>query len=52
MKSNYQYFSLGQSGAAWEAITRARSVAAHVPGDFPDPKLEILIVLPEALSRN
>jgi predicted component of type VI protein secretion system len=31
----YQYFSLNQSGAAWDAVTRARNLAAHVPGDFP-----------------
>jgi type VI secretion system protein ImpJ len=44
----YQYFSLNQSGAAWEAIARARNVAAHVPGDFPNPQMELLILLPQA----
>ena len=28
VKMKYQYFSLNQSGAAWEAITRARNFAA------------------------
>ena len=47
MKLKYQYFSLSQSGAAWEAITRARNFAAYVPDDFANPKLELLILLPE-----
>lgn len=48
VKLNYQYFSLSQTGVAWEAVTRARNLAAYVPGDFPNPQLELLILLPEA----
>jgi type VI secretion system protein ImpJ len=48
MKLNYQYFSLSQSGLAWEAVTRARNLAAYVPGDFPNPQLELVILLPQA----
>jgi type VI secretion system protein ImpJ len=48
VKLKYQYFSLSQSGGAWEAVARARSLAAYVPNDFPNPKLELLILLPEA----
>ena len=48
VKMNYQYFSLNQSGVAWEAVGRARNLAAYVPGDFPNPKLELIILLPEA----
>jgi type VI secretion system protein ImpJ len=48
VKLNYQYFSLSQSGVAWEAVTRARNLAAYVPGDFPSPQLELIILLPEA----
>jgi type VI secretion system protein ImpJ len=47
VKLNYQYFSVSQSGQAWEAVTRARNFAAYVPGDFPAPQLELLILLPE-----
>src|SRR5580658_189936 len=46
VKLKYQYFSLNQTGAAWEAVTRARNFAAYVPGDLPNPTLELLIVLP------
>ena len=48
VKMKYQYFSINQSGAAWEAVTRARNFAAHVPGDFPNPQMELLILLPQA----
>ena len=50
VKLNYQYFSLSQTGVAWEAVTRARNLAAYVPGDFPTPQLELIILLPEAGS--
>ena len=48
VKVNYQYFSISQSGVCWEAITRSRSLAAYCPGDFPNPQMELLILLPEA----
>jgi type VI secretion system protein ImpJ len=50
VKLKYQYFSLNQSGAAWEAVTRARNFAAYVPGDLPNPALELLILLPQQES--
>lgn len=46
VKLNYQYFSLNQDGPAWEAIKRSRSFAAWVPADFPNPQLELIIVMP------
>lgn len=46
VKLNYQYFSLEQGGLAWEAIIRSRNIAAYVPGDFPNPQLELIILLP------
>jgi type VI secretion system protein ImpJ len=48
VKMKYQYFSLNQAGPAWEAVTRARNLAAHVPGDFLNPQMELLILLPQA----
>jgi type VI secretion system protein ImpJ len=48
MKLNYRYFSLAQTGGAWEAIKRARNFAAYVPGDFPNPQMELIILLPQA----
>lgn len=48
VKLNYLYFSLSQSGVAWEAVQRARNLAAYVPGDLPNPQLELIILLPQA----
>jgi type VI secretion system protein ImpJ len=47
VKLNYQYFSLNQSGMAWEAVVRSRNLAAYVPGEFPNPQLELVILLPQ-----
>jgi type VI secretion system protein ImpJ len=47
IKMKYQYFSLNQSGAAWETIPRARNFAAHVPRDIPNPQMELVILLPQ-----
>ena len=49
MKLNFQYFSLNQAGMAWEAIGRARNLAAYVPGDIQNPRLELIILLPQAV---
>lgn len=48
VKLHYQYFSLDQAGPAWDAIAKARNLAAYVPAEFPDPQLELIIMLPQA----
>ena len=50
VKLSYQYFSLNQSGPAWDGIGKARSLAAFVPGEFKNPQLELIILLPQAAS--
>lgn len=47
IKLNHQYFSLSQSGLAWEAIGRARNFAAYIPGDFQNAVAELIVLLPE-----
>jgi type VI secretion system protein ImpJ len=49
MKLNFQYFSLNQAGLAWEAIGRARNLAAYVPDDIQNAQLELIILLPQAV---
>jgi hypothetical protein len=29
-------------------VIRARNLAAYVPGDFPSPQLELIVLLPDA----
>lgn len=48
VKMNYQYFSLNQSGGAWESIIRARNFAAYIPADFPNPQVELIVLFPNA----
>jgi len=48
VKMKYQYFSLNQAGAAWEAVIRSRNFAAHVPGELLNPQMELIILLPQA----
>lgn len=47
IKVKYQYFSLNQSGAAWETVPRARNFAAHIPAEIPNPRMELIILLPQ-----
>ncbi|HET7275700.1 MAG TPA: type VI secretion system baseplate subunit TssK [Longimicrobiaceae bacterium] len=46
LKLDYQYFLLDRSGEDWEAIRAARNLAVYVPSDFPEPRLELVILLP------
>jgi type VI secretion system protein ImpJ len=47
VKLNHQYFSLSRSGVAWEAVERARNIAAYVPAELPNPEVELIVLLPE-----
>src|SRR5215831_6579031 len=48
VKLAYQYFSLHQSGPAWEAVGRARNLAAYIPAEFSGVQAELIILLPNA----
>ena len=48
IKVKHQYFTLNQAGAAWETIGRSRNFAAYVPADLANPRMELLILLPQA----
>ena len=45
VRLDYEYFALSKTGIAWEAVTRARNIAAYVPADLPSPRLELVVVL-------
>jgi type VI secretion system protein ImpJ len=40
-----QYFSLSRSGPCWDHIVQTRQVGIYVPGELPDPELELLVIL-------
>ncbi len=46
VKLDYAYFQLELEGEHWDAIRRARNLAAYVPSDFPEPELELVLLLP------
>jgi type VI secretion system protein ImpJ len=44
VKLRYQYFSLERSGVVWDAIVRARNFAVYVPGEIPNPDMELIFL--------
>jgi type VI secretion system protein ImpJ len=40
-----QYFGISRSGPCWDHIVQTRRVGVYVPGEFPAPELELLVVL-------
>jgi type VI secretion system protein ImpJ len=46
IRVGHQYFRLNKSGPEWQGVARARNIAAYVPADFPNPEVQMLVVLP------
>ena len=44
-KVDYQYFGVSKAGSSWEHIVKTRKVGLYVPGDIPNPEVELLIVV-------
>lgn len=40
-----QYFLLNTAGPCWDHIRKTRRVGVYVPGDLPDPNVELLVVI-------
>jgi len=40
-----QYFGVSRSGPCWDHLVQTRRVGVYVPGEFPSPEVEILVVL-------
>lgn len=39
------YFGISRSGPCWDHLAQTRQVGVYVPGEFPNPEVEILVVL-------
>ena len=52
VKLNYHYFLLQKSGPEWDAVARARNIAAYVPAQLGDVQLELLVMLPQGTERR
>jgi type VI secretion system protein ImpJ len=45
VKLDYHYFLLQKSGPEWDAVARARNIAAYVPAELGEVQLELVVVL-------
>jgi type VI secretion system protein ImpJ len=46
LKMGCQYFHLETTGPLWSAILQSRSLAAWVAAEIPEPRLELVLLLP------
>jgi type VI secretion system protein ImpJ len=44
-KVTNQYFAVNRAGPCWEHIVKTRRVGIYVPGEIPNPELELLVLL-------
>jgi type VI secretion system protein ImpJ len=44
-RADTQYFGISRAGPCWDSIVMSRQVGVYVPGDLPDPQIELLVVL-------
>lgn len=40
-----QYFGISKDGPFWDHIVQTKRIGIYVPGDFPEPELELLVLL-------
>ncbi len=40
-----QYFSVSRAGPCWDHIVQTRHVGIYVPGEIPNPEIELLVIL-------
>jgi len=45
VKLEMQYFSINRFGPFWEHIVQTRRVGIYIPGELPDPEVELLVIL-------
>jgi type VI secretion system protein ImpJ len=45
VKLEMQYFSINRFGPFWDHIVRTRQVGIYIPGELPDPDVELLVIL-------
>lgn len=40
-----QYFSVDRAGPCWDHIVQTREVAVYIPGELPEPDVELMVVV-------
>jgi type VI secretion system protein ImpJ len=44
-RADHQYFGVSRMGPCWDHIVQSRQIGLYVPGDLPDPSVELLAIL-------
>ena len=44
-RAEVQYFGISRSGPCWNHMQQTRHVGVYVPNAFPNPELQVLVVL-------
>ncbi len=44
-KIEYQYFAIDKSGPCWEHMVKTRELGVYIPGELPDPEIELPVIL-------
>ncbi len=44
-RTEMQYFSISRTGACWQQIAKLKRVGVYVPGEFPQPEIELIVIL-------
>jgi type VI secretion system protein ImpJ len=44
-KIEFQYFAIDKSGPCWEHMVKTREVAVYIPGELPNPEIELSVIL-------
>ncbi len=44
-RADYQYFGVSRTGPCWDHIVQSRQIGLYVPGDLPEPSVELLAIL-------
>jgi type VI secretion system protein ImpJ len=45
VRADFQYFSVSRNGPCWDHIVQTRQIGLYVPGDLPEPEVQLLVVL-------
>ena len=40
-----QYFGISKAGPCWDHLVKTKHAGVYIPGDLPDPKPELLVVV-------
>lgn len=44
-RPEFQYFGVTRSGPCWDFVVKTRTVGVYVPGELPDPEVELTVIL-------